>query len=100
MWGEGDGEKRSGGDEGCRGVKYNGGEKADTTLPGFDFLISTSCDIPWGHFHNENNSHSNINFSVKKYFVNQQFCNVAHILILIFVCLILLFVLLINGKNS
>lgn len=49
------------------------GEKADMMLPGFDFSISTSCDIPWGHFHNENNSHSNIIFSVKKYFVNQQF---------------------------
>ena len=24
VWGEGDGEKRSGGDEGCRRVKYNG----------------------------------------------------------------------------
>lgn len=49
------------------------------TLLGFDFSISTSCDIPWGNFHNENNSHSNIIFSVKKYFLNQQFCNVAHI---------------------
>ena len=48
VWGEGDGEKRSGGDEDCRGVKYNGGKKADTTLPGFDFLISTSCDIHHG----------------------------------------------------
>lgn len=32
VWGEGDGEKRSGGDEGCRGVKYNGGKKDITWI--------------------------------------------------------------------